>query len=137
MKAGFQDPRDGWNDETQRQLDIARANVAAVAANYLVSDFEVVIDDVVFPNWEPVGLQPWVKAFSPIEVKLIALIPSWEVVIERNSVRSKPYQLPEKMLRTIYDDMAAWRERSDVSVIDNSGLSVADTVTEIERLISE
>jgi hypothetical protein len=40
------------------------------------------------------------------------------------------------MLRTIYDDMAGWRERSDVSVIDNSVMSIGGTVAEIERLAS-
>jgi hypothetical protein len=103
----------------------------------LISDFEVVIDDVVFPNWEPAGLQHLVEVFSPNEVKLIALIPSWGVVVERNSARGERYRLPEKMLRTIYDDMSAWRERGDVLVIDNSELSVAETIAEMERLIRE
>jgi hypothetical protein len=137
VKSGFEDPRHGWNDETQRQLDIARSNVAAVAANYLISEIGVVIDDAVFPNWQEAGLEPWVQAFSPIEVKLVALIPSWDVVLDRNNPRAVADRIPEEMLKTIYNDMLGWREIPDVQIIDNSNLSIAESITELERLIGE
>ena len=31
VKSGFAYPPDGWNDETQRQYDLARGNVATMA----------------------------------------------------------------------------------------------------------
>ncbi|MCZ6539806.1 MAG: hypothetical protein O6922_08290 [Chloroflexi bacterium] len=39
------------------------------------------------------------------------------------------------MLRKIYDDMAGWSDRPDVPVIDNSTLSIGETVAEIGRLL--
>jgi chloramphenicol 3-O-phosphotransferase len=135
VKTGFIDPKYGWNDEVQVQLDIARANVASVATRYLNTGYQVVVDDALFPDWEAVGLGPWRRVMSPIEVDLVALMPDWEVVFARDKGRAASQQIPDEMLRTIYDDMAGWRERSDVAVIDNSAMSVGETVAEIERLV--
>ena len=68
---------------------------------------------------------------------VVALMPDWEVVLARDKGRAASLQIPDEMLRTIYDDMAGWRERSDVAVIDNSVMSVGETVAEIERLVGE
>ena len=106
VKSGFLDPKYGWSDEVQVQLDIARANVASVAARYLNTGYQVVVDDALFPNWE--------------------------VVFARDKGRAVDQQIPDEMLRIIYDDTAGWRERSDVAVIDNSAMSVGETVVEIE-----
>jgi chloramphenicol 3-O-phosphotransferase len=135
VKTGFIDPKYGWNDEVQVQLDIARANVASVATRYLNTGYQVVVGDALFPDWEAVGLGPWRRVMAPIEVDLVALMPDWEVVFARDKGRAASQQIPDEMLRTIYDDMAGWRERSDVAVIDNSAMSVGETVAEIERLV--
>jgi hypothetical protein len=39
-------------------------------------------------------------------------------------------------MRMIYDDMLPWHD-SDVPVIDNSDLSVAETVAEIDRVLAD
>ena len=135
VKTGFIDPKYGWNDEVQVQLDIARANVASVATRYLNTGYQVVVGDALFPDWEAVGLGPWRRVMAPMEVDLVALMPDWEVVFARDKGRAASQQIPDEMLRTIYDDMAGWRERSDVAVIDNSAMSVGETVAEIERLV--
>jgi len=137
VKTGFIDPKYGWNDEVQVQLDIARANVASVATRYLNTGYQVVVDDALFPDWEAVGLGPWRRVMAPIEVDLVALMPDWEVVLARDKRRAASQQIPDDMLRTIYDDMAGWRERSDVAVIDNSVMSVGETVAEIALLAGE
>lgn len=137
VKSGYHDPRSGWNDEAQRQLDIARSNVAAVATRFIESDIDCVIDDVVFPDWESVGFERWERALAPIRVKLIALMPRWAVIEDRNAERENSDPLPVDMLQTIYDDMAGWRERSEVSVIDNTDLGVEETVAEIERILGD
>ena len=33
--SGLRNPEQGWNDEVQRHLDLARSSVASVARNYL------------------------------------------------------------------------------------------------------
>jgi len=108
VKTGFLDPKYGWSDEVQWQFEIARANAASVAARYLNTGYQVVVDDVVFPNWEVAGLGPWRRVMAPIEVDLVALMPDWEVVVARDKGRAADQQIPDEMLRTIYDDMAGW-----------------------------
>ena len=137
MKAGYHDPRNGWNDEAQRQLDLARSNMAAATMNYLSADIQVVIDDAVFPKWDSAGIDGWNKALSGVAINLVVLMPDWSVVLERNSGRDGQRFVPEDVLRIIYDDMAVWREKPDVPTIDNSNLSVAETIDEIERLIKD
>ncbi len=134
VKSGYHDPRLGWNDEGQRQLDIARSNVASVATKFVESGIGCVIDDSVFPNWEPVGIERWKRALGPVDIDLIAIIPQWGVIHERNAARDETDRIPQGMLRKIYDDMAGWSDRLDVPVIDNSTLSIDQTVAEIERL---
>ena len=88
MKAGYHDPRIGWNAEAQRQLDLARSNVSNVANNFLRAGVEVVIDDVVFPDWEPSGFAGWQNALGTTEIDFVVLFPGWEVVRDRNSNRN-------------------------------------------------
>gem|GEM_PF-1050849 len=79
-KAGYHDPRTGWNGEGQRQPDLARNNVASVAKKFLASGIEVVIDDVAFPDWETSRLSRWqtalaqVRLYSPFSCRIGALL---------------------------------------------------------------
>jgi chloramphenicol 3-O-phosphotransferase len=134
VKAGYHDPRNGWNDEAQRQLELARSNMAAAVMNYLSSGIQVVIDDAVFPNWDAVGLDGWNEALTGVTIDLVVLIPEWSAVVERNGGRDGQRLVPEDVLQIIYDDMAGWRDVPSVSIIDNSGMTVAETITEIERI---
>ena len=106
VKTGFIDPKYGWNDEVHVQLDIARANVASVVSRYLYTGYQVVVGDALFPDWETVGLGPWRRVMAPIEVDVVALMPDWEVVLARDKGRAASLQIPDEMLRTVYDDMA-------------------------------
>ena len=134
IKSGYHDPRTGWNDEGQRQLDMARSNVASVAIRFVESGISCVIDDVVFPNWEASGLDRWKRAFEPVELDFVAIIPQWNVILDRNAARDEAEKIPLEMLRRIYDDMAGWNDRPDVPVVDNSVLSTAETISAIARL---
>jgi len=135
VKAGYHDPRNGWNDEAQRQLDLARSNMAAVTIIYLRSGVQVVIDDAVFPNWDTGGLDGWNEALPGVSIDLVVLMPDWNVVLERNGGRDGQRRVPEDVLRIIYDDMAGWRDKAGVSVIDNSGMTIAETVAAVERVV--
>jgi hypothetical protein len=137
VKAGYQDPRLGWNDEAQRQLDLARANIAAAATNYLNSGFQVVIDDAVFPNWDQVSLEGWNQALPDATIDLIVLMPEWSTVVERNSGRGEGDFVLEDVLKIIYDDMSGWRDKPEVHVVDNSDLTIEQTAHEIDRLLTE
>jgi chloramphenicol 3-O-phosphotransferase len=132
VKSGYYDPELGWNAESQRQLELARTNIVAVAKNYLNAGVQVVVDDAVFPDWDDVGFERWKEKLSPIDIDLVVLSPGWNEVFDRNASRGGSDRLSESMLRTVYDDMFGWRDRADVSIIDNSNMTVAQTLTEIE-----
>ena len=101
------------------------------------SEISCVIDDVVFPNWEPSGLDRWKRALGPIDIDLVAIIPQWSVIRDRNAARDETDRIPQEMLRKIYDDMVGWRDRPDVPVVDNSTLSITETIIEIERSLAK
>ena len=111
IKSGYHDPRAGWNEEAQGQLNVARSNVASVALRFVESGISSVIDDVVFPNWEPAGLDRWRRAFESFEIDCVAIIPQWEVILDRNAARLSVDKIPGEMLRQIYDDMSGWSGR--------------------------
>ena len=86
-----------------------------------------------FPNWPDVGYGKWQTLLAPIQYKLIVLLPSFEKVLERNGARPGSSRLMESTLRIIYDDMIEWREYPGIVVIDNSDLTVEETVEAIDR----
>lgn len=128
IKAGRVQAVDGWSEEHGRQHGITLDGAAALVANFLKNSISVVIDDVVFPNWPPSGLPAWRDRLAEIDLNMVVLMPSWEVIVQRNSVRSGVDNLPEKMLRKIYDDMQAWQEQEQFPVIDNSELTIEATI---------
>jgi len=39
------------------------------------------------------------------------------------------------MLAKIFEDMSGWSGRSEANIIDNSNLTITETVSEIERIL--
>ena len=133
VKAGYANPEDGWNEETQRQYDLAQIACSMIAREYVDSGYCCAIDDAVFPNWPDVGYVRWQTVLAPVQHKLIVLLPSFDKVLERNGARSGRSRLMESTLRIIYDDMIEWREYPGIVVIDNSDLTVEETAEAIDR----
>ena len=63
------------------------------------------------------------------------LLPSFDKVLERNRVRSGSSRLKESTLRIIYDSMIEWRDYPDAVVIDNSDLTIEETVEALDRCL--
>ena len=135
VKSGYANPEDGWDEETQRQYDLAQTACSMVAREYVESGYCCAIDDAVFPDWPEVGYGKWQAVLAPIQHKLIALLPSFDKVLERNRARSGISRLKESTLRIIYDKMIEWRDHSDAVAIDNSDLTIEETVEALERCL--
>ena len=135
VKSGYANPEDGWNEETQRQYDLAQAACSMVARQYVESGYCCVIDDAVFPNWPEVGYGKWQAALAPVRHRLIVLLPSFDKVLERNRVRLGSSRLKESTLRIIYDSMIEWRDYPDAVVIDNSDLTIEETAEALGRCL--
>lgn len=132
LKSGYANPADGWTKEAAEQHDLARNIAADMARRYAERGVRVIIDDAIFPDWEAVGEERWRNALHGVTYTLLVLYPGFEAVQERNRLRDGHRRLREGMLQTIYDDMRGWRDKS-VPVIDNTGLTVAETATLIEQ----
>jgi chloramphenicol 3-O-phosphotransferase len=132
LKSGYANPEDGWTPNAVEQHDLARSIVADMARRYADRRVRFIVDDAIFPNWEALGEEPWRNALQGVTYTLLVLLPSFDAVRERNRLREGQRRLREETLQTIYNDMQGWRER-DVAQIDNTGLTVAETATLIER----
>lgn len=134
---GFADPRDGWNDEVDRQYILACHNCADMARRYVSAGMTCVIDDAIFPTWDRVNQEGWRQALGDVPYTLIALMPNFQAVSARNANRSGSRLLAPEMLRTIYDMMAPWRDQSDVPVLDTTHLSAEETAQAIQRALDD
>jgi predicted kinase len=137
MKSGYVNPEYGWNEETQAQYDLARELCATLARRYVEAGIGCAVDDAVFPEWAEVGYGRWESALGDVPHALVVLLPRLEVARRRNeSGHDGHRRLRADTMRMIYDDMLPWHD-SDVPVIDNSDLSVAETVAEIDRVLAD
>jgi chloramphenicol 3-O-phosphotransferase len=136
LKSGYANPEDGWTPAAAEQHDLARSIVADMARRYGERRVRLIVDDAIFPNWEAAGEERWRDALRGITYAMLVLLPSFEAVCERNRLRDRHRRLRDETLQTIYDDMQGWRDRG-VPLIDNSGLTVAETVALIERTLGE
>ena len=132
VKSGFANPPDGWHEEVGRQYRLARQGCATLAINYINAGFLCVIDDAIFPEWEEVNYAGWQELLAGAPHYLIVLFPDFEYLVQRNRQRSGNRLLSEAMLRVIYDLMLPWRDQDAVPVIDNSKLSIDETVEALE-----
>lgn len=138
VKAGYANPSDGFASAIEQQYQLARQGCAALALIYAKAGFLVIIDDAIFPQWEAVGYNGWHELLLEVPHSLMVLLPAFESIAERNQQRSGRRLLSEGMLRTIYEMMLPWRDQHIFPIIDNSALSVEETVarlqSEVERL---
>jgi chloramphenicol 3-O-phosphotransferase len=132
VKAGFVHPADGWKDEVEWQYHLAQQGYAMLAINYVNAGFLCIIDDAIFPEWESVGYAGWERLLAEVPHYLVVLLPEFEYVIERNKYRTGNRLLSEDMLRTIYEMMVPWKSQAVFQAIDNSQLTIDETVARLE-----
>jgi chloramphenicol 3-O-phosphotransferase len=139
VKSGYADPSDGWETAIQQQYHLARQGCATLALNYVNAGFLCIIDDAIFPQWAEVSYQGWHELLREVPHYLVVLLPKFEYLVERNQSRSGHRLLSEAMLRTIYDMMLPWHDQHAFPIIDNSELSIEETVaslqSEVDKLI--
>ena len=141
VKSGYADPQDGWGPEQREQFEIARGSIAQMARRYVEAGIACVIDDAIFPSWP--GEQPgadyegWRREFGELPHRLIILMPKLDVVRDRNRARGEHHTLHPEMLNAIYRQMKPWRDHPGLPVIDNSRLSIGQTVAAVESVLAE
>jgi len=86
--------------------------------------------------WEPYTHAAWRQALSDVEWRLVVLQPDVELVCERAIARAGMRQPPEGILRAIHAAMEPWRAVQGVTVIDNTDMTVDETVAALDAVRS-
>jgi hypothetical protein len=136
VRSGYADPQDGWNEETQRQYELARDLCAELARRYVAAGVACVVDDAIFPEWPAVGYEGWEQALAGVPHTLVVLFADLPVLLERNERGHEgDRRLRRDIVEMIYRDMLPWRA-AGVPVVATDALSVDETVAEIDRLVA-
>lgn len=134
IRAGAAYPEDGWTGETERQWNIAMELWMAMARVYKTHDVDCIVD-VYAP---PIVDDPWRDLVNELGIERAILLPRLAVCQERNRVRNRQPFLGAADLEQNYADFE-WcvRAAQPKNVIDNSQLSVEQTVDAIEAQLRE
>lgn len=153
VKSGYVNPPAGWNEDVKKQHALARRLCALMAAEYVRAGFYCVIDDVVFPDsalviesgdakaveafseWETATYPRWEEDLGEIPHELVVLLPNLERCQERNEPREGQHRLTPRFVAWMHRTMVPWRSQSDIPVIDNSDLTIEQTLEELSRVL--
>ncbi len=137
IKSGYADPRDGWEAEQGRQYKLARGSIALLARRFVEAGFKCVIDDAIFPDSSETNYPGWQRELDGMSYRLVVLFPSLGVVIKRDGRRPARSRLGPEFLKIVYERMGPWQMDPSLQVIDNSTLSVRQTVKAMESALGQ
>ncbi|WP_157181023.1 AAA family ATPase [Actinopolymorpha alba] len=134
IRAGVAHPEHGWTQETQRQWDVAMDLWKAMVRVYKLHGIDCVVD-IYAPPCPP---ETGDDIMTELGIRRIVLLPSLEVCLARNLARNRNPLLEDSDLRSNYEDFA-WcvRRHNPHNVIDNSALTVDETVEAIDAVLRE
>ncbi|MFF8833014.1 Pro-rich N-terminal domain-containing protein [Streptomyces sp. NPDC015131] len=132
--AGFADPQDGWNDQSEAQYRLARRTCGFAARNFLANGISCILDDAVFPDRPVVGLGGWKRHVGPGLLPVV-LLPGLEIVLERNAERTGNRRLSDEEVAGIHGRMAGWYG-SGLPIIDNSKYDVETTARVLDDVLA-
>ena len=134
IRAGHARPDVSFDDEAERQWMLAARISAQMARAYLQESIRCVIDVYAPPTQE---LDVWDHQLAGLTVARVHLFPTFDVCRLRNAQRTGIARLSDEALQGNYSGYAWCIERAPTAhVIDNTSLSIDDTVAELERLIT-
>lgn len=127
IKSGYAEPAIGWNDETERQWELTKQIVMAMAKAYTDNGVSVVLEVFATPHDYP----KWKELFGDIPYKSFALLPDLDVVVARNNQREGTPKLKESDITRNYDWSIDWKSTEDIIVLNNGARSAADISVDI------
>ncbi|WP_420822030.1 AAA family ATPase [Streptomyces avicenniae] len=134
VRAGFADPRAGWDDRSEAQYRLARRTCGFAARNFMANGISCILDDAVFPDRPAVGLGGWKRHVGPGLIPVV-LLPGLDVVLERNAARTGTRRLSDEEVATIHGRMAGWYG-SGLPIIDNSRHDVPTTARMLDEAVA-
>lgn len=133
IKSGYAEPALGWNEETKRQWDVAKQVVAEMSKVYNRNNIQVFIDAFITPGED---YESWKILFKDLQLKTIVLLPSQKTVLDRNNQRDGIERLKEEDINQNYEWSKAWGNIPGVKVIDNSIITIEETINVINKYLS-
>jgi cytidylate kinase len=127
IASGFARPDRDWDEESERQWRLAKNICLDAITRYADAGFEVVID-----AYAPATEGTFAWAHPTASVERVVLLPRWDVIVERNAMREAALDI--EPLRRNYE---SFEGSAGDDVIDNSELSVEETVAAIRRVLGE
>jgi hypothetical protein len=135
LRSGLRQPHEtGWNAETAWQWELARRVAVAGAREYLRSGVGCVIDDGLLPNHPVICYERWRELLGELDHRVIILLPDLETCLARNARREPAKRLSDRLIRRFHELSLGWLD-AGVPVIDNSGMSLAETVAAINTVL--
>jgi adenylylsulfate kinase-like enzyme len=134
IRAGYARPDVSFDDEAERQWMLAARLSAQMARAYIGEGFRCVLDVYAPPMEEP---DVWDQQLVDLTVVRVHLLPTLDVCRQRNAQRSGWARLADEALDGNYSGYA-WcvDHSSSAHVIDNTELSIEDTVTAVEQIVT-
>lgn len=119
---GYEKP---WlkNTESEQQKKLAIKNACDLANNFLTLGADVFIDDVIT---EKATFEQYCKQLRT-EPNMYLLLPSKEIVIQRDSQRTEAQVMGQRAI-DLYEKFLSAREKLDWRIIDNSSMTIEETV---------
>jgi hypothetical protein len=108
-----------------------------LARRFIGAGIGCVVDDAIFPKGPEADYVGWRRDLEGMSHRLVVLFPSLDVVVKRDGERPPSHRVGLKFLEIIHERMNHWRDGDSVPVIDNSCLSVGQTVQAIEAVVGE
>ncbi len=133
IRAGIAYPENGWTDETQRQWDAATEIWQAMVRVYRKYSIDCIVD-VYAPPWPDSEVDVFVHDQQAIRV---ILLPTLQTCLERNRLRGNTPLLSDDLATDNYREFVEGvRPEHRPFVIDNSDLTVAETLGQVETVIA-
>ena len=126
--AGRADPRRPGSLQSE-QYELSVAACCALARVFVEAGYDVAVDDVLPP---PAFDAHWRPALERMDPRVVIVIPSLDETLRRAGTREK--RVPEEIIRRQHEASLLWPERNRV---DTTGLSVAESVRLVDRLVSQ
>jgi hypothetical protein len=133
IKSGYAEPAIEWNEATERQWELAKHVVIAMAKTYIDNDISVVLEVFATPHDFP----KWKRLFGDLPYTAVALVPELEVVLARNDQRQGVPKLKESDVTRNHEWSLGWKDVPKMTVIDNGIHNAADVAQEILDLSAQ
>ena len=129
IESGYIEP---WKREAHAQNTVVMEIVAEAAARYARAGYFTVVDGIVSPRW---FLEPLRHALTTAGVRIAYAIlrPPLPIAIERATIRPSAQLADHNVVEQLWNGFTDLDEALGDHVIDNGGLSAAETAAAVEE----